>query len=768
MSKFGVGQPARRSEDQRFLTGQGRYLADIKRPGELYGYVVRSPHAHADIGGIDCTEARQAPGVQAVYTVEDLRQAGIGDIPCMADAPSPDGTPAVKPPRPALADGRVRHVGDPVAFVVADTPARARDAGELVMVDYDDRPAVTDTAGAAEAEAAQVWPEAPGNQCFHWELGDAQAVERAFDEARHVVEVELVNNRVVPNSMETRGAIGEVEAESGRLVLYVSSQGAHLIRNILSKHVLDMPNERLHVITPDVGGGFGMKIFLYPEYVLVLHAARELGRPVKWIGERSEAFVGDAHGRDHVSRAELALDADARFLGMRVHTTANLGAYLSNFGTFVPTAAGARVLPGCYRLPAVHNTVRGVFTNTNPVDAYRGAGRPEAMYLVERLVDKAARQLGLSPVEIRRRNLVTAEEMPYANAMGLTYDTGDFHRNMADALAAADWEGFEARRGAAKERGMLRGIGLCTYIESCAGGSPESARITVTGDGEVVVYSGTQSNGQGHETAYRQLVSEYLGVDMERIRVVQGDTDRVASGGGTMGSRSIPVGGSAVRRSADRVVDAAMETAARELEAAATDVEFDAGEFRIAGTDRAISFQAVAQAAAGEGGGTAFDETDTWAPEVPTFPNGCHICEVEVDPQTGVVAVERYTVVDDFGTVLNPLLLEGQVHGGIAQGLGQALWEQCAFDPESGQLVSGSFMDYAMPRADQMPPIDFHLNNVPSTTNALGMKGAGEAGAIAAPPAVINALVDALSDYGVEHVDMPATPERLWRMVHGA
>jgi carbon-monoxide dehydrogenase large subunit len=762
-----VGQPVTRNEDPRLLTGHGRYVADITLPGELCAVVVRSPHAHALIRAIDTAEAAAAPGVHGVYTVEDLERDGVGNIPCMIKTRNRDGSESVKPPRPALARDRVRHVGDPVAFVVAETHWQALDAAELVDVDYEQLDAVVDTATADAESAPQVWSEAPNNLCFDWGSGDADATDRAFADAHRVVGVDLVNNRVVGNPLEPRGAIGSVEPESDRLVLHVSSQGAHLLQRMLAKAIFSIDEDRIHVITPDVGGGFGVKIFLYPEYVLVLYAARRLGRPVKWIADRSEVFLGDVHGRDHVSRAEMALDENGHFLGMRVRTHANLGAYLSTFAPVPPTVAAQPIVPGCYRIPAVHVTVRGVFTNTNPVDAYRGAGRPEAMYLLERLVDKVARETGLSPAEIRRRNFVTPEEMPFTNAMGATYDTGDFARNMDDAMALGDWEGFEQRRRAAREQGRYRGIGMCTYIESCAGGGGESARITVDAEGLVTVFSGTQSNGQGHDTAYRQLVSDRLGVPLERIRVIQGDTDLVASGGGTMGSRSIPVGGSAVRHTADRVYDRAREKAAEMLESAAVDVEVDEDGFRIAGTDRRVSFADVAREAAPADGGPSFDETADWKPEAPTFPNGCHICEVEVEGATGRAKVVRYSVVDDFGTVLNPLLLEGQVHGGIAQGIGQALLENCVYEPESGQLLSGTFTDYTMPRADDMPPIEFRLNQIPSTTNALGMKGAGEAGAIGAPPAVINALVDALSEFGVEHVDMPATADRLWGIING-
>jgi len=762
MAKFGVGQPATRVEDARLVTGHGRYLDDIVLPEQLHAAVLRSPHAHAAIRSIDTAAAEQAPGVAAVITGADLARDGIGDLPCLAQVKNRDGTSRADPKRPALARERVRYVGDPVAMVVADNAWQAEEALELIDVDYDMLDAVTDTVGALEPDAPQLWDEAPGNLCFDWEKGDAGATERAFSQADRVVSVELVNNRVVANSMETRGAIGSVD-EAGRLVLHVSSQGSHLMRNILAGHVFGVSPEEMHVITPDVGGGFGMKIFAYPEYVLVLYAARKLGRPVKWIGGRSEAFLGDAHGRDHVSRAEMALDAEGRFLGMRVRTVANLGAYLSNFGPFIPTDAGAGMLGGCYRTPAIHVSVRGAFSNTSPTDAYRGAGRPEAAYLLERLVDKCGRETGLGPVEIRRRNFITSEEMPFTTALGLTYDTGEFARNMDDAMALAEWEGFEERRRAAQAQGRLRGIGMATYIEACSGGGPEAARVQVGADGGVSVFVGTQSNGQGHETAFTQLICERFGLEPEQVTIVQGDTDRIATGSGTMGSRSIPVGGSAVRNAADKVIVKAGEKAAQMLEVAPADVEFREGSFRVPGTDLQKSFLEVARFADPGDGAASFDEDADWAPETATFPNGTHICELEVERDTGRVALLRYTVVDDFGNVLNPLLLEGQVHGGIGQGVGQALLEHCVYDQDSGQLVTGSFMDYTMPRADNLPPITFKLNSVPSTTNLMGMKGAGEAGAIGAPPAVINALVDAL---GVGHVDMPATPYSLWRIMH--
>jgi carbon-monoxide dehydrogenase large subunit len=764
MQKFGIGQSAARVEDKRLVTGHARYLDDVNLDGQAWAVFVRSPHAHAAIKDIDVTAALASPGVLAVYTASDLAADGIGDVPCNAAIKQSDGSPYVAPPRPALASGRVRHVGDAVAIVVAQTRMQAQDAAEQVAVDYDSLPAVVAAGDAMNPDAAQVWDQAPNNRSFSWEVGDAKATAQTFARAARVVTLDLVNNRVVPNSMEPRGAIGAVEPETGRLVLHVSCQGVHLQRRILANQIFKVPEKDIHVLCHDVGGGFGMKIFLYPEYVATLYAARKLKRPVKWIADRNESFVSDDHGRDHVTHLELALDKDARFLGLKVDTIANLGAYLSNFAPFVATAAGVPMLVGCYAIAAAHVRVRGVFTNTNPVDAYRGAGRPEAIYAIERLVDVAARDLGLSPIEIRRRNFIPPQAMPYATVLGSTYDSGDFARNLDDAIQLSHWNDFAKRRGAAKVRGRLRGIGLASYIERCAGTPGEEARLEVAGDGHVTLYIGTQSNGQGHETSFRQIISERLGVAFEEVTIVQGDSDRIATGGGTMGSRSVPVGGAAVSGAAFKVVEQAKRKAAQLFETAAVDVEFNDGTFRIVGTDRTLSFRDVARAAAPAGGGASFDESDTFNPSTATFPNGTHVCEIEIDADTGAADVIDYTVVDDFGKAINPMLIAGQVHGGIAQGLGQALLERCVYEPESGQLLSASFMDYTLPRADDLPSIRFKLNEVPCTTNPLGIKGAGEAGAIGAPPAIINAIVDALSEFGVRHVDMPVTSEALWRL----
>ncbi|MEX2468192.1 MAG: xanthine dehydrogenase family protein molybdopterin-binding subunit [Pseudohongiellaceae bacterium] len=765
MQKFGIGQPVTRFEDTRLTSGHGRYIEDINLPGQTWAAFVRSPHAHATLNGIDAEEARQAPGVLAVYTVADLRADGIGDIPCSAGVQNSDGSACYKPPRPALAADRVRFVGDPVAVVIAETRAQAQDAAELVWVAYDMLDAGCRPEQAQDQAAPQIWPEAAGNRSFHWHTGDRDGTEAAFAEAARVVELDLVNNRVIPTSMETRGALAAVEAETGRLVLHVSCQGVHMLRRLLADAIFKVAPEDIHVLCHDVGGGFGMKIFLYPEYVVSLFAARKLGRPVKWISDRSEAFTTDTHGRDQLSTLQLALDKDARILGLKVHTTANMGAYLSQAGPFVATEAGAAMLVGCYTIPTAHVEVEGVFTNTAPVDAYRGAGRPEAIYAIERLLDAAAHDLGIAPDEIRRRNFIPPDAMPYTTALGAVYDSGDFARNLEDALELADWKGFEARRREARTRGKLRGIGLASYIERCAGGAPELARLTVDKEGQVTLYIGTQSNGQGHETAFRQILSERLGIAFDQVSIVQGDSDLIESGGGTMGSRSVPVGGSAIGAAAERLIELARARAAELLEAAEQDIEFTAGDFRIVGTDRVKTWRDVAAAAAPDDGSPSFDADETFAPENATFPNGTHVCELEIDIGTGQVEIVDYAVVDDFGRVINPLLLEGQVHGGIAQGAGQALWEQCAYDAESGQLLSASFMDYAMPRADNLPMIRFKRNEVPCRNNPLGIKGAGEAGAIGAPPAIVNAVVNALAPYGVRHLDMPVTPDRLWQLL---
>ena len=772
--QFGMGQSVVRKEDLRLLTGGGRYLDDVNLAGQGHAAFLRSPHAHATIKSIDAAAARKAPGVIAVLTGAELEADGVAPIPCLAQVPNKPGTPRqVFPRRTALAVDRVRHVGDAVAMVVAETAAAARDALEHIAVDYEALPSVIDPVAALQKGAPQIWPEAPGNLDFIWADGDEKAVVAAFKKAHRTVALELVNNRVVVNSMEARGAIGQYDAADGAYTLYASSQGSHLVREVLAGFIFKgIDPAKIRVVTPDVGGGFGMKVFLYAEMVLTLWAAKRLGRPVKWISDRSEAFISDSHGRDNVTKAELALDADGKILGLKVVTVANMGAYLSQFAPYIPTFAAKGIQTGVYAMPAAYNEVQAVFTNTVPVDAYRGAGRPEAAYIIERLMDEAGRATGLGPIEIRRRNMIRPEAMPYTTTMGLTYDSGDFPRLLAEAMKDADWEGFESRRREAKARGRLRGIGLAYYIEICGGEPSVPAMLRVEADKTVTVIVGTQSNGQGHETAYSQIVAERLGIPFESVRVRQGDTALMTTGSFTGGSRSVPVGGPAAGYAADDAVAKGKEAAAPQLETSTADIEFRGGAYRVVGTDRTIDLFAVADAVRSGKAKLASGElelagTAEFKPAAATFPNGCHICEIEVDPDTGESAVVRYTVVDDFGRVVNPLLLAGQVHGGIAQGIGQALVEKTVYN-DDGQLLTASFMDYAMPRADNLPNYAFRWIEIPCKTNPLGIKGSGEAGAIGAPPAVINALIDALAPLGITHIDMPAAPAKVWQAIQSA
>ncbi|HXO89927.1 MAG TPA: xanthine dehydrogenase family protein molybdopterin-binding subunit [Stellaceae bacterium] len=773
MKQFGIGQPVRRVEDRRFITGRGRYLDDIGRPRQAYAFMLRSPHAHAQIRAVDTAAALSAPGVLAVYTGEDLARDGLGTIPCLSGVTNRDGSPSVMPPHPAIARDRVRHVGDTVAMVVAESVAGARDAGELIAVDYEPLSAAVDTEHALEPGQPQVWDEAPGNLCFDWEVGDGAAVTQAMTGARHRIVLELVNNRVVVNSMEPRGAIGEYDPGEDAYILWSSTQGSHFLRNLLAETIFKVPENRIRVVTPDVGGGFGMKLFLYPEHVLMLWAAKKLGRPVKWTPERSDAFMTDTQGRDNVTRLELALDDALRFLALDVEVLANMGAYLSNFAPEIPTGSGAVMHSGVYAIPAIHVRVKGVFTNTVPVDAYRGAGRPEAAYAVERLIDYAARRLGVMPQELRRRNFIKPEAMPYQTPLGLNYDSGEFARNMDQALAAADLAGFPARRAEARARGRYRGLGHAVYIEQSGFPPDEFAELRFDPSGTLTILMGTQSSGQGHQTAYTQLAVERLGVAPEKVRVLQGDTAAISFGRGTGGSRSLPVGGASLIQAADKLIAKGRRIAAHLFEAAEADVEFTDGAFAVSGTDRRLGIEEVARAAfnpaqQAPGVEPGFAETGNYTPPQPTFPNGCHVCEVEIEPETGHIDIVHYRVVDDFGTVINPLLLKGQVQGGVAQGVGQAMLERCVFDPESGQLLTGTLTDYCLPRADDLPAIEFAYNVVPCRTNPLGVKGAGEAGAIGAPPALVNAVVDALGELGIEHLDMPLTAERLWQAIHTA
>jgi carbon-monoxide dehydrogenase large subunit len=773
MKQFGIGQPVRRVEDRRFIIGHGNYVDDLQLQRQTYAFMLRSPHSHARIAAIDAVAALSAPGVLAVFVGEDLARDGIGPIPCLSAVTNRDGSPSVLPPHPAIARGRVRHVGDTVAMVVADSAAAARDAAELITVDYEPLPALVDTAHAFDPGQPQVWDEAPGNLCFDWEVGDPSAVERALAGARHRISLELVNNRVVVNSMEPRGAIGEYDPGEDSYTLWSSTQGSHFLRNLLADSVFKIPENRIRVVTRDVGGGFGMKLFLYPEHILVLWAAKRIGRPVKWTPDRADAFMTDTQGRDNVTRLELALDDELRFQALDVGLIANMGAYLSNFAPEIPTASGAVMHSGVYAIPAVHVGVKGVFTNTVPVDAYRGAGRPEAAYAIERLVDYAARQLGVPPEELRRRNFIKPEAMPYQTALGLNYDSGEFARNLDQALAAADLAGLPARRAEARARGRYRGLGHAVYIEQSGFPPDEFAELRFDQSGTLTILMGTQSSGQGHQTAYTQLASERLGIDPGKVWVLQGDTAAISFGRGTGGSRSIPVGGASLVQAADKLIAKGRRIAAHLFEAAEADVEFADGVFSVSGTDRRLGIEEVARAAfdptrQAPGVEPGFDESGHFTPPQPTFPNGCHVCEVEIEPDTGHIKILRYLVVDDFGTVINPLLLAGQVQGGVAQGVGQAMLERTVFDPETGQLLTGSLTDYCIARAEDLPVIEFAYNIVPCRTNPLGVKGAGEAGAIGAPPALVNAVVDALGELGIAHLDMPLTPERVWQAIHSA
>ncbi len=775
MGQFGVGQAMRRVEDVRLLTGQGRYTDDIRLEGEAVGYVLRSAHAHAEIAGLDTTAARAARGVLAVYTAEDLARDGIGDIRCLTPMPGKGGTKQIDPLHPVLARGRVRHVGDPIAFVVAETLAQAKDAAELIEVDTRDLPALTETARALDPAAPQVWDQAPDNLALLWSLGDEAAVEAAMAQATHVACLELINNRLVVNSMEPRNALGAFDPASGRFTLTTGTQGSHKLKGQLADHIFKLPAEKFRVVTPDVGGAFGMKNFLFAEQVLVLYAARALGRPVRWNGERGESFLSDNHGRDHVTEAALALDGEGRILAIRADTVANMGAYLSNFSTFIPTGCCVKMFSGQYKIPAAYGEVKCVFTNTVPVDAYRGAGRPEAAYIVERLIDAAAFDLGLDPIDLRRRNFIAPADMPYKTATGLTYDTGDFPAILERTLPQVDHAGLAARRAQAQAQGKLRGLGFACYVEECGGSGKEEAHVRLDDDGGITVLVGTQTNGQGHETAYVQILADKFGLSPDQIRIRQGDSDDLPFGGGTGGSRSLLMGGMAITLASDQTIERARTLASHLLEAAEADLELTEGGFAVVGTDRRVTLGALAQAAAGQG--PALPE-DLRAPieghghhsgAKMTYPNGCHACEVEVDLATGVVRIARYLIVDDFGSLVNPLLAAGQVYGGTVQGIGQALMENTVYDPESGQLLTGSFMDYCMPRADDFPEIELDLvEDFPCTTNDFGVKGAGEAGSIGASPAVINAVLDALKPLGVRHMDMPATPERVWRAIQDA
>jgi aerobic carbon-monoxide dehydrogenase large subunit len=777
-----IGESVRRKEDLRFLTGAGNYTDDINIANQTYAVFVRSPHAHANIVSINIDAAMAMPGVVMVFSGKDV-EGKMGGLPCGWGITNTDGTPMAEPPHPVLAIGKVRYVGDHVAMVVAETAQQAKDAAEHVEVEYEVLQASVTCAQARTN--ADLHAEAPGNHCYKWAIGDKAGVDDAFTKAHHITKLDLTNNRLVPNAMEPRAAIGHYNRSGDDYTLYVSNQNPHVERLLMTAFVLSLPEHKVRVIAPDVGGGFGSKIYLYAEDVALTWGSKQINRPIKWVCDRSEAFLSDAHGRDHVSTAEMAMDKDGKFLAMRVHTDANLGAYLSTFATAVPTILYATLLAGQYTTPQVYVEVDSWFTNTAPVDAYRGAGRPEATYLLERLVSRCAWEMNLSQDEIRKRNFITS--FPYQTPVALQYDTGDFHACMNKAQDMADTAGFAARKAASAAKGMLRGMGYSSYIEACGiapsniagalgarAGLFESGEVRVHPTGSVTVFTGSHSHGQGHETTFAQVVAARLGLEVDQVDIVHGDTGRVPFGMGTYGSRSISVGGAAIMRALDKIEAKAKKIAAHLLEASDTDIEFANGEFTVKGTDKKVPFAQVALTAYVPHNypldklEPGLNETAFYDPTNFTFPAGTYICEVEIDPATGVTRIDRFTAVDDFGTIINPMVVEGQVHGGLAQGIGQALLENCVYDTETGQLLTGSFMDYAMPRADDFPQFNIGHVCTPCTHNPLGTKGCGEAGAIGSPPAVINAVLDALHDVGVTDFDMPASPNRVWTAIQSA
>ncbi len=770
MGEYALGQPVPRSEDPRLLSGGGRYVDDVQLPNTAYGYVLRSPHAHAKINAMDTRAAKAAPGVLLVLTGEDWAASGWGNPPIASGRKRPDGSPMFSPPMPPLVTGRVRRVGDYVAFVVAETLAQAKDAAELIEIDYDILPSVTDTAEAGKPGAPAVWDECPDNICFVHEAGKKQETEAAFAKADKIIKHTFVITRVMAASMEPRGCTADYNRFEDSYTFYTTLQGVHPYRATLAR-MLRVPESKVRVIAGDVGGSFGMKSSVYPEGPLCLLASRKLGRPVKWLADRSEAFLSDYGGRDNISTAELALDADNRFLGFRVTTIANLGAYVAS-ATPNPAVNNIGTLAGVYTTPAIHVTVTGVLSNSNSMAPYRGAGRPEAAYVIERIIDVAADELGIDPAELRRINTIPPDAMPFKTGLTFTYDCGAFEKNMDMTLEMAAYAGFEKRRAEAKARGRLRGIGLSNTIERAAAPGIEAAEIRIDRSGTMTILAGSCTQGQGHETVFKQIVCDKLGLKPEQVHYVWGDTEKVAFGHGTGGSRSATLGGSAVLMATDKVIAKASRIAAHKLECAGEDIVFSEGTFSVAGTDRSISFAEVAKFASNpgdipDGMEPGLNEDATYTAKTMNYPNGCHVCELEIDPDTGVVDILDYNVVDDVGTVMNPLLLKGQIHGGVAQGIGQALMEIISYD-EGGQLITGSFMDYAMPRAESISYMEVKSNPVPTKTNPLGVKGAGEAGNVGGLPAVMNAVIDALSPLGVRHLDMPCTPERVWRAIQEA
>ena len=784
MGDTGIGAAVRRKEDLRFVRGAGKYTDDMNLEGQAYAYILRSPHAHASIRSIDTSAARASDGVIAVFTAEDM--TAVGGIPCGWQVHGKDGNPMAEPKHPVLAEGKVRHTGDPVAVVIAESRTQARDASEGIIIDYDALDAVVDMQQAVMEGTTSVHDDVGTNVCFDWALGDKDAVDEAFANADHVATLDLVNNRLIANAIEPRCAIGDYDQSTGQYTLHTTSQNPHVIRLLMGAFVLGLPEHKLRVNSPDVGGGFGSKIFHYAEEIIVTWAAAQINKPVKWTADRSESFVSDAHGRDHVTTVELALDGNGKFQALRETTLANMGAYLSTFAPCVPTYLHGTLLAGQYSTPAIYSGVKAVFTNTVPVDAYRGAGRPEATYLLERIVQVAADELGIDAAEIRRRNFIQPDEFPYQTPVALVYDTGNYEASMGKALAASDYDGFAGRKEASRRAGKLRGIGIASYIEACGiapsniagalgarAGLYEAATIRVNPTGSVSVLTGSHSHGQGHETTFAQVVSDKLGIDFDSVDVVHGDTDKIPFGMGTYGSRSIAVGGAAIVKAIDKIVAKGKKIAAHLLETSESDIEFENGQFVVPGTDKAKAFGEIALAAYVphnyplEELEPGLEETAFYDPKNFTFPAGTYVCEVEVDQDTGTVDIASFHATDDFGTVINPMIVEGQVHGGLVQGIGQAILEGCSYD-ENGQLLSGSYMDYTMPRATDVPSFTVDTTVTECEHNPLGVKGCGEAGAIGSPPAVMNAILNALSEVGVTQLDMPATPHRVWQAIRDA
>ncbi|MBO6555829.1 MAG: xanthine dehydrogenase family protein molybdopterin-binding subunit [Pseudomonadales bacterium] len=778
MAEQSIGKSVLRKEDMRFITGKGQYTDDVNLRGQTYGYFVRSPYAHADVGEIDVSAAAGMPGVVAILTGKQVAEDEIGGLPCGWMIHSKDGSEMKQPLHPVMAGSKVNYVGEPVALVVAESFVEAKNAAEMVSVDYSERDAVVSVTDAQSAPV--IHEDAPANTCYEWELGEKASTEEAIASAAHVTTYELTNNRLIPNAMEPRAAIADFNPATEDLTLYTTSQNPHLVRLILTAFIQLAPEHKLRVIAPDVGGGFGSKIFVYSEETALAWASMKLGLPIKWTAERSESFLADAHGRDHVTTAQLGLDAEGRFVGLKVKTTANMGAYLSTFASSVPTYLYGTLLAGQYKTPNIYVEVDSVFTNTAPVDAYRGAGRPEATFLLERIVELAARETGRDPAELRRINMIQPDEFPYQTPVALEYDIGDYEASLNRALKMADYDTFADRRAASEAKGKLRGIGFSCYIEACglapskvagelgAGvGLWESGEVRVNPTGSVTVLTGTHSHGQGHETTFAQLVASRFGISVDDVEVVHGDTGKLDFGLGTYGSRSLAVGGSALAKAADKVVEKGRLIAAHLLDEDAEKIDFEDGEYRVKDSNQAKTFQEIAFAAYVphdyplEDLEPGLAEKAFYDPGNFTYPAGTHICEVEIDPDTGVVEIDRFTAVDDFGTIINPMIVEGQVHGGIAQGIGQALLEGCVYD-DMGQLQTGSYMDYCMPRADDLPSFAVGMTSTPCTHNPVGAKGCGEAGAIGSPPAVINAVTDAV---GVPDITMPATPEKVWRAI---